>query len=132
LHEDSLILSDIRPDGLSPDSSQAIIATEEEGVHIVNVPQNKNDQLIKIFVNIEFDWEMKIIWFSQYLVLSRTKDEDDFTLFRSKSGYKVCMIPGKCEFVHSNLCKRNKQGYVTGILNSLTNELFSPTLASLI
>jgi hypothetical protein len=106
--------------GLSPDSSQAIIGTEEEGVQIVNVPQNKKDQLIKISVNIKYQEYMKIIWFSQYLVLARTRDTDDFTLFRSKSGYKVCMIPKKFKFVHSNTC-RPEQGYVTGILDSLTN-----------
>jgi hypothetical protein len=132
VHEDSLILSDIFWNGgLSPDSSQAIIWTEEEGVQIVNVPQNKNDKLIKISVNIEYRSSMEIIWFSQYLVLTRTEDEDDFTLFSSKSGHKVCMIPGKCEFVYSNTCM-HKQGYLTGILDSLTNKLFSPTLASLI
>jgi hypothetical protein len=32
--------------GLSPDSSQAIIGTEEKGMQIVNVPQNKKGQPI--------------------------------------------------------------------------------------
>ena len=44
VHEDSLILSGILwKNGLSPDSSQAIIGTDEEGVQIVNVPKNKKD-----------------------------------------------------------------------------------------
>ena len=50
-------------------------------------------------------------------------------MFRSRSGNKVCMIPEKYEFLHSNIC--GNEGYVTGILESLTNKVFSPTLASL-
>ena len=93
MHEDSLILSDIRPDGLSPDSSQAIIGTEDDGVQIVNVPKNKKEQLIKIFVNIKYHEDMEIIWFNKHLFLTKTNNKDDFTLFRSKSGNMICKIP---------------------------------------
>jgi hypothetical protein len=56
MHEDSLILRDhILKNGLSPDSSQAITYTENEGLHIVNVPKNKKEQLIKILVNIKYN-----------------------------------------------------------------------------
>jgi hypothetical protein len=52
-------------------------------------------------------------------------------MFRSINGNLVCKIPRNgLKFVfHSSA---NKQGYVTGILVSSTNELYSPTLASLI
>jgi hypothetical protein len=134
VHEDSLILSDIfKYVGLSPDSSQAIIGTKIEGVHIVNVPKNKKEHLIKKFVNIKYSSIMEIIWFNKHLFLAKRKKEDDyFTMFRSKNGNMVCKIPSKYKFVRSHTCKYTYKGFVTGIIDSLTNDFYSPTLASLI